>query len=80
MKYEFESKAENSNSFELSKSGFNNFLSYFQLLAGKNQDGLKKVLQENCELKTVKKGEQVSQDQAVIRLKESAFNEVRKQV
>ena len=68
MKYENQSKeVENSktnteNGHELSKSGFNNFLSFFQVVSQRDQERFKKAVADNCEVKTVKKANVVSQD------------------
>ncbi|CDW76386.1 ubiquitin-protein ligase [Stylonychia lemnae] len=59
-------------------AGFNNFLKYFQTLQIKDQATFKQVIKDNFEVQTVKKLNQVSQDQATINFKEAKFNEIKK--
>lgn len=74
------SKSDAETGYQLSKTPFNGFLSFFQPVSSRDPESFKTVIQQNCEIKTVKKQNVPSQDQALIRLKDTAFNEVKKQV
>ena len=87
LKYEYQIKeAEMSKSGDLetghllSRAGLNNFLQYFSTLSQRDPENFKSVVAENCEIKTIKKMNALSQDQAVIRLKEPTFNDLKKQI
>ena len=69
LKYEYQSKEAESNKSGvqesghlLSKAGFNNFLQYFSTLSQRDPENFKTVVAENCEVKTVKKLNTLSQD------------------
>jgi hypothetical protein len=83
-KYEYQIEGPKKEEFKdapghtLTKVGFNNFLGFFKLLSNKNQESFKKMLGENCEVKTVKSNGKISQDKAEISLKEANFAEIKK--
>jgi hypothetical protein len=85
-KYEYQLEGPNKDQLKdkpahtLTKVAFNNFLGFFKLLSTKNQEAFKKLLGENCEVKTVNANGKASQDKATIMLKETIFSEVKKTV
>jgi len=64
----------------MSKVNMNNFLSFFKQLSSKSPESFKKLVNECCEVKTVKANGKPSQDKAEIMLKEAIFSEVKKNI
>lgn len=62
----------------MTKTNFNGFLKYFAPLQSRDSESFKQILKENCEVKTIKKANTLSQDSATINLKESKLTEMKK--